>query len=151
MSDPDMEPVDYYKVSKLAKAAEGEQGSISAPWVLLLTYNNQIQLRFVVPVLTEKVTTKINVDIWGRGMQMKALYHALLKDDKLQTEDINNPLNDSKKAMDLFFNEVTAFQLTDNRLKQIFYALLNDHKYIILQRLRLRDACGIILQKGNVD
>jgi hypothetical protein len=33
--DPDMEPVDYYKVSKLAKVAEGTQGSISAPWELV--------------------------------------------------------------------------------------------------------------------
>ena len=33
--DPDMEPVDYYKVSKLAKVEEGEQGSISAPWELV--------------------------------------------------------------------------------------------------------------------
>jgi hypothetical protein len=33
--DPDMEPVDYYKVSKLAKVAEGEQGSLSAPWELV--------------------------------------------------------------------------------------------------------------------
>ena len=30
-------------------------------------------------------------------------YHALLKDDKLQTEDTNNSLNDSIKAKDLFF------------------------------------------------
>jgi len=29
--DPDMEPVDYYKVSKLFKIEEGTQGSISAP------------------------------------------------------------------------------------------------------------------------
>src|SRR5690348_8949370 len=28
-------------------------------------------------------------------------YHALLKDDKLQSEDTNNPLNDSIKAKDL--------------------------------------------------
>jgi hypothetical protein len=33
--DPDMEPVDYYKVSKLAKIAEGEQGSLSVPWELV--------------------------------------------------------------------------------------------------------------------
>ncbi|MGR6836797.1 hypothetical protein [Syntrophomonas erecta] len=33
--DPDMEPVDYYKVSKLSKVEEGEQGSISAPWELV--------------------------------------------------------------------------------------------------------------------
>ena len=33
--DPNMEPVDYYKVSRLAKDAEGEQGSLSAPWELV--------------------------------------------------------------------------------------------------------------------
>ncbi|MEA4925456.1 MAG: RecQ family ATP-dependent DNA helicase [Syntrophomonadaceae bacterium] len=55
-------------------------------------------------------------------------YHALLKDDKLQTEDINNPLNDSIKAKDLFFDEVTAFHQTDHALKQIYYCLLRDKK-----------------------
>lgn len=55
-------------------------------------------------------------------------YHALLKDDKLQTEDLNNPLNDSIKAKDLFFDEVAAFQQTDETLKQILYLLLNDKK-----------------------
>lgn len=33
--DPDMEQVDYYKVSKLAKVAEGEPGSLSTPWELV--------------------------------------------------------------------------------------------------------------------
>lgn len=51
-------------------------------------------------------------------------YHALLKDDKLQTEDTNNPLNDSIKAKDLFFDEVASFQQTDNKLNRIFYYLL---------------------------
>ena len=55
-------------------------------------------------------------------------YHALLKDDKLQTEDSNNPLNDSIKAKDLFFDEVSNFNQTDEKLKQIFYLLLNDKK-----------------------
>ena len=55
-------------------------------------------------------------------------YHALLKDDKLQTEDANNPLNDSIKAKDLFFDEIAAFQQTDKTLKQILYLLLNDKK-----------------------
>src|SRR5690554_6261189 len=55
-------------------------------------------------------------------------YHALLKDDKLQTEDLNNPLNDSIKAKDLFFDEVASFQQTDETLKQILYLLLNDKK-----------------------
>ncbi len=55
-------------------------------------------------------------------------YHSLLKDDKLQTEDSNNPLNDSIKAKDLFFDEVAAFQQADEKLKQILYLLLNDKK-----------------------
>lgn len=55
-------------------------------------------------------------------------YHALLKDDKLQTEDFNNPLNDSIKAKDLFFDEVSNFNQADEKLKQIFYLLLSDKK-----------------------
>ena len=55
-------------------------------------------------------------------------YHALLKDDKLQTEELNNPLNDSIKAKDLFFDEVTAFQQLDNAMKRIYYYLLKDKK-----------------------
>ncbi|MDX9846361.1 MAG: RecQ family ATP-dependent DNA helicase [Tenuifilaceae bacterium] len=55
-------------------------------------------------------------------------YHALLKDDKLQSEDTNNPLNDSIKAKDLFNDEIAVFQQTDETLKQIFYLLLNDKK-----------------------
>ncbi len=55
-------------------------------------------------------------------------YHALLKDDKLQTEDTNNPLNDSIKAKDLFFDEIAAFKQTDGILKQILYGLLKDKK-----------------------
>lgn len=55
-------------------------------------------------------------------------YHALLKDDKLQSEDTNNPLNDSIKAKDLFYDEIAAFKQTDETLKQIFFLLLNDKK-----------------------
>lgn len=53
-------------------------------------------------------------------------YHALLKDDKLQTDDINNPLNDSIKAKDLFYDEAAAFHQLNALLKQIFYQLLHD-------------------------
>ena len=55
-------------------------------------------------------------------------YHALLKDDKLQSEDNNNPLNDSIKAKDLFFDEIAAFHHTDETIKQILYLLLNERK-----------------------
>ncbi|MDR2235302.1 MAG: RecQ family ATP-dependent DNA helicase [Chryseobacterium sp.] len=55
-------------------------------------------------------------------------YHSLLKDDKLQTDELNNPLHDSIKAKDLFYAELTAFRETDQTLKQIFYLLLKDRR-----------------------
>jgi ATP-dependent DNA helicase RecQ len=55
-------------------------------------------------------------------------YHSLLKDDKLQTEDINNPLNDAIKAKDLFYDEVMAFKQLDSILKRIYYCLLKNIK-----------------------
>lgn len=58
----------------------------------------------------------------------KRPYHRLLKDDKLQTDELNNPLNDALKAKDLFYDEVAAFKETDDALKQIFYGLLKDRK-----------------------
>lgn len=51
-------------------------------------------------------------------------YHRLLKDDKLQSEERNNPLNDAIKAKELFDDEITAFKQTDKVLQEIFYLLL---------------------------
>lgn len=53
-------------------------------------------------------------------------YHALLKDDKLQTDELNNPVNDCKKAMLLFNDEVKAFQELPTQLQEIFYHLLKN-------------------------
>lgn len=58
----------------------------------------------------------------------KIPYHALIKDDKLQTEDLNNPLNDAIKARDLFFDELSAFQELPHELQNIYFALLCDKK-----------------------
>ncbi len=55
-------------------------------------------------------------------------YHALLKDDKLQSDELNNPLNDSIKAKDLFHAEVAEFIQADEDLKQIYYRLLHDKR-----------------------
>jgi len=55
-------------------------------------------------------------------------YHKLVKDDKIQTDELNNPVNDSIKAKDLFNDEITAFNNLDEHLKQIYYLLLKDHK-----------------------
>ncbi|MBQ4282512.1 MAG: RecQ family ATP-dependent DNA helicase [Lachnospira sp.] len=52
-------------------------------------------------------------------------YHKLLKDDKIQSDELNNPLNDSIKAMELLMDEVTAFELLSNNLKKIYCTLLS--------------------------
>ncbi len=54
-------------------------------------------------------------------------YHHLLKDDKIQTDELNNPVNDSQKAKDLFFDEISVFSQLDEPLKQIYYLLLKGH------------------------
>ena len=55
-------------------------------------------------------------------------YHHLLKDDKLQTDELNNPLNDAMKARGLFYDEIDKFQRTHPVLQQIFYHLLHARK-----------------------
>ena len=52
-------------------------------------------------------------------------YHALVKDDKLQADERNNPLNDAEKARKLFYDEVNAFNGLPARRKEIYYGLLN--------------------------
>ena len=55
-------------------------------------------------------------------------YHNLVKDDKLQTEELNNPLNDAIKARDLFYDEIDAFKNLDEGLKKIYFALLGKER-----------------------
>ena len=54
----------------------------------------------------------------------KRPYHKLLKDDKLQTDELNNPLNDSLKAQNLFYDEVNAFLALSREMQSIYFGLL---------------------------
>ncbi len=53
-------------------------------------------------------------------------YHHLLKSEKFFPKDMNNPISDSQKARDLFFDEVSAFQKLPKTLQQIYYNLLKN-------------------------
>ena len=53
-------------------------------------------------------------------------YHRLVKDDKLQVDELNNPVNDAKKAKDLFFDEVEAWKHLNGQKQEILYQLLHD-------------------------
>ena len=53
-------------------------------------------------------------------------YHKLLKDEKLQTDELNNPVNDCLKARDLLMDEVTAWRRFPQKRQTIYAALLHD-------------------------
>ena len=60
----------------------------------------------------------------------KRPYHHLVKDDKLQVDELNNPVNDSMKACDLLNDEVAAWnQLSDNRREIYFYLLKETQEF----------------------
>jgi len=52
-------------------------------------------------------------------------YHALVKDDKLITDELNNPLNDAQKAYKLFYDEVNEFNKLEPEFQSILYGLLH--------------------------
>lgn len=53
-------------------------------------------------------------------------YHRLLKNDKLQVDEINNPLNDCKKAKELLFEEINQWRSLSERLRKIYASLLQN-------------------------
>ncbi|MBQ0056130.1 MAG: RecQ family ATP-dependent DNA helicase [Bacteroidales bacterium] len=53
-------------------------------------------------------------------------YHKLLKDEKLQTDELNNPVNDCQKARDLLMDEVSAWRRLPQEKQRIYVALLRD-------------------------
>ena len=54
----------------------------------------------------------------------KKPYHRLVKDEKLQSDELNNPLADAIKAKELLEDEVLAFGQLAAPLQSIFYELL---------------------------
>jgi hypothetical protein len=70
--DPDMEPVDYYKVSKLAKA-EGEQGSLSAPWELVPPELEVYRERGHRRLAARTYDSKCSSCMWGARMPVEII------------------------------------------------------------------------------
>jgi ATP-dependent DNA helicase RecQ len=61
---------------------------------------------------------------WSPLLFPKRPYHRLIKDDKIQSESKNNPVNDSLQAKTLFEEEVQAFQALEPAMQQILFGLL---------------------------
>lgn len=53
-------------------------------------------------------------------------YHNLVKDDKLNSGTLNNPVNDATNSRILFFDIVEAFKNLNKNLQDIYYLLLKD-------------------------
>ncbi len=57
-------------------------------------------------------------------------YHKLLKDEKLNSDELNNPLSDSIKCRDLFYDEINEYNKLDKSLKSIYGTLLaKDYRF----------------------
>lgn len=53
-------------------------------------------------------------------------YHHLLKDDKLMSEQLNNPVNDCEKACDLLMDEIAKWKALPDAHRFIYATLLRD-------------------------
>jgi hypothetical protein len=81
--DPDMEPVDFYKVSKLARVVEGEQGSLSTPWELVPPELEVYRERGHRRLAARTYDTKCYSCMWGarmpeRDRQLRCLSPSLI-------------------------------------------------------------------------
>lgn len=74
-------------------------------------------------------------------------YHKLLKDDKLQSDQLNNPLNDAQKAMQLFYDEVNAFNALNSKMKQVYCCLL----YSSEEFKGFFDYVGFVPYRSNIE
>jgi len=107
----------------------------------------------------------IDTLFWSALLFPAKPYHGLLKDDKLQTEETNNPLNDAIKARDLFYDEVAVFNKLTDELKAIFYGLLSNkqefagffrfaaygHSTVDMERTITRTFKGLICANVRLD
>lgn len=74
------------------------------------------------------ITQFIDTLYWSPLLFPEKPYHKLVKDDKLCSDELNNPLNDAKKAYHLFNDEIGAFHELDKDLQDIYYGLLSGQR-----------------------
>nr|MCR4603133.1 DEAD/DEAH box helicase [Prevotella sp.] len=55
-------------------------------------------------------------------------YHRLLKDDKLISDQMNNPVNDCEKAHDLLMDEIACWNALSDRKRRIYSCLLHEQE-----------------------
>ena len=68
----------------------------------------------------------------------KRPYHHLVKDDKLMSEQMNNPVNDCEKAKELLMDEIAAWHQLSEKKRRIFTLLLQHEE----------EFCGFLMYVG---
>ena len=88
-------------------------------------------LKYVGKYIYEKNPNYIAIDTLYLSPLLFPMYphHNLIKDDKILSESLNNPLNDALKSKDLFYDEVSAYKNIPLKLQQIYCSLLHDDKH----------------------
>lgn len=82
-------------------------------------------MKYILPALKNPVAAKYIDTLYLSPLLFpERPYHALTKDDKLLSDELNNPLNDAIKAQRLFHDEVNAFMALDERIRKIYFMLL---------------------------
>ena len=71
--DPDIEPVEYYKVSKLKVISTGEQGSTSSPWELVPPELEVYRERGHRRLAARTYDTKCSSCMWGARMPVEII------------------------------------------------------------------------------
>ena len=71
--DPDMEPVEFYKVSKLKVISTGEQGSTSSPWELVPPELEVYRERGHRRLAARTYDTKCSSCMWGARMPVEII------------------------------------------------------------------------------
>ncbi len=81
-------------------------------------------MNFLQPMMGDRKFVLVDTLYWSPILFPERPYHALLKDDKLQQDALNNPLSDAKKAQRLYEDEVAAFRSLADDMQGIFEGLL---------------------------
>ena len=81
-------------------------------------------MQYLAPVLGDRKFALVDTLYWSPLLFPERPYHALLKDDKLLQDELNNPVSDAKKAKCLYDDEVAAFLALDPLTRGIYASLL---------------------------
>ncbi len=81
-------------------------------------------MKYLAPALGDRAAVLVDTLYWSPLLFPERPYHALLKDDKLVQDELNNPVSDAKKAKRLYDDEVAAFLSLGPRVRGIYSSLL---------------------------